>query len=371
MPDTSATGTGLLWELRDKIKDTAWKLPQFSIYITGATSAVLEIEENSLLTTVVGGGIESVDLTLSSSSYNTIEKLVAYLRSLTGYHVDFTESGDPRHNSTDLQVQAPIDILDTPYIAQTRRWSDTELNALLQDALRRHNSSVPRLTHLNYSGDYNLNNVPDMHRYFVVLLAQIEVLKTLIHDANKRRGTDLSVGDYDILKRSLEDEYAASLDRLIKSAEVVSPVTLTLQDEGDIVIGHSYRTRFSAPGYRHSPVIPSPLAPMPKASTLSAEHQGDGVVLLEWSRNRDLSFHKYELWRGTTDAVSNRSRTITPVSVIDFDGELVSTGYLQHKTTYIDGVLAALDPGLYYYRLYTYNRNGDYACSAAVSVTVE
>ena len=76
------------------------------------------------------------------------------------------------------------------------------------------------------------------------------------------------------------------------------------------------------------------------------------------------------MWRGETDNVSNRSRTITPVNVLDFDGVLVHTQSIQTRTTYIDGVLTGLDPGLYYYRVYVYSQNGEYVGSPAVSVTV-
>lgn len=372
MPDTATAGTtGLLGELREQIKDTAWNHPQFSISVGGGASSVtLEIEEDGLSVTVVGGTAPSADVSFTNSSYNTIEKVVRYLQSLGGYNVEFTESGDPRHASTDLARQAPTSILNTGYVARTRRWSDAELTSLLTNAMRRHNSSVPHMVQLNYTGDYTFDTIPEKHKYFIILLAQIEMLKTLISDASKRRGTDLNVADYDTWKRSLEDEYASALDRLIKGAESTPPVELTEIDQGDVVIGHSYRTRLR-PAYPHfNRVIPSQIAPMPKASTITAIHEEDGVVLLEWSRNRDMNFYKYEVWRGETDEVSNRSRTITPVNIITFDGALVHTQSLQYKTTFIDGTVTPLDPGLYYYRVYVYNMNGEYVGSQPVSIEI-
>ena len=372
MPDTATVATGLVGELREQIKDTAWVHTQFSVRVsaTGVTSAILEIEEGAFSIAVVGGSVPSVDVQLTSTSYNTVGKIATYLASL-GYDVQFAESGDPNHPSTDIGVQAPTSVLNNTYHIKTRRWSDAELNSLLRNAMRRHNTSVPHMTQLNYTGDYTLDNVPDNHKYFVVLLAQIEMLKTLVSDSSKRRGTDLNVADYDTWKRSLEDEYAAALDNLVKSAEATPPPVLTEQDQGDIIIGHSYRYRFGARYPNRSPMIPAALAPMPKPVTIVGISYEDGVVMLEWTRSRDLAFHKYEVWRGTTDDVSNRSRVVTPVNVITFDGTLVHTQPLQHKTVYIDGVATALTPGLYYYRIYTYNQNGDFSASQAVSVTVE
>lgn len=366
MPDTALFAEPLIRELREKIKDTSWSLVQASIVVSGATTALLEVLEDSLETTATGGGIDS--LSLSFSTYDTIEKLAAEINSHTGYRVTFPESTDPLHKSTDLLVHPPININDEVQHLRTRRWSDSELTGVLTDALRRHNLSVPRIVGLGYTGNYDFNTLPDQHHYFVVLLGQIEIMKMLVHDSNKRRGTDLTVTDYNTIKESLEKEYADALKAMIASVSSLSPVDLTVVDQGNVVSGTSYRERLRSPN--HGTITPPALSGPPEPSILTAEVTDDDYVLLVWSRSPSLSFGRYELWRGITEDVSNRSRTVLPLGAVEFDGELVFSGASQFRTEYLDGFVEVLDPGVYYYRLYTYNRNGEYNAGPPIAVTI-
>jgi len=380
--DSPTYGAGILDELRRILKDTAYEYPQFSMECTdgAASSAIVEVTDSTLVTTITGGTTSNLSISLTNANYATIEKLVNYINTQSNYSATMIGDGDPNHASSDLQIMPPSSIKVTNVIFRSRRWADSELSNAVDRAVSRHNLSIPNELGLNYAGNYTAANLPKEHWYFVLLLSQIEAIKILIQDSSKRRGIDLNVTDAIAIKVALESEYTDQLNRFLARSNAL----LTEDDtkdlgSGDVLIGHSYRESlrtgndWSVNGYRYPSgphTVGYGISPKPSTETLTVKPLGSGKVQVTWTRNRDTSFWKYELWRSTDSDVSNIADTVQPAGAIESDAVKVRTEYWQEKSNWIDGAATALDVGTYYYTLYVFNRNSEQTQSNVVKVVV-
>jgi hypothetical protein len=180
---------------------------------------------------------------------------------------------------------------------------------------------------------------------------------------------DLRTDDFRTLHQALLDEYERSLKAYL-AAEPVPVGTLTPEqiDEmqsGEVIVGTQFRRNL-----RTQRMIPSVAIPYPAAEVLMATFIGGAKIRLDWTRSRAHSFHHYELWRGTDQNVSNASEISRPSGALPVTGTKITTTYEVERILWIDGGTSPLPPGTYYYRLYVYNINGEWAASEVVSATV-
>lgn len=384
MADSPTYGTGLADKLRVLIKDTAYQYPQLRVGVPAGgviTTATLEVVDDSI--SVFLNGTESlIDLSPESDDAETIEKLVPVLQDIhASLQVGLVGDGDPHHASLALQPIPPTNIYSTSVLLYTRKWSDADLQSAIDRAVERHNFRVPvSLSAPIWTGNYTAVTVPSNHHQFILTLAHIEVLKMMAQDVARRRNTDVSVSDWNTLISVLETSYNSDMLAYLESLDRRADTEVETEElgSGDVILGNLYReagfysarrsaSRASGYGAQRTPgaVLPSPPTP-----TLTATALGSGAVKLSWSRNRDTSFGKYELWRGTTASVSNESDFAQPSGSLVATGEKIRTEASQHQVIWVDGALAPLPAGTYYYRLYTFNRNNLFSGSSVVSVSV-
>lgn len=384
MPNSPTYGSELLDSLRRIIRDTSYQDIQFEAQVgSPASAATVEVQDNTLSFDCTG--VSDLDIDLTDSLYDTIEKVVNYINSSgTGYFAELLADSDPAHDSTDLKVMIPTVCLNKKVQFKTRRWSDAELGAAVDRAVSRHNMNVPRDPTMGFTANYTSLNVPEDHKQFVLLLAQIEVYNSMIQLGIKRRGLDMKAEDFVAIVKTLEDRYSNDLKRWmeIRKNQVVDPDDLEDLGSGDVVLGFAVRNSL-----RTGTAVPQAGAKLPRSVSLSATALGSGKVKLEWSRNRDDRFWMYEIWRGDTSDVSNFSEFVTPAGSVDATGTKIRTETRQWATNFVDGVTeGALTPGTYYYIIYVfapaigtsesrYNYSNayqkmDFAASEVVQVTV-
>lgn len=363
MPNSPVYEGGLRDKLRRLIKDTAWTYPQFTFQVTGGTACTVEVTDNHFIT--VGTGVPSVDFVLTNTGYETIELLVSALRNADAtYQVTLIEDGNPNHVSNDLGLIGPTDCFAQSVVFRTRRWSDEEFDDVLQNAIDRHAIVLPPDKYYNWQPPYTVATVPANHHYLILLLAQIEVLKMQMADSTRRRGLELQPEQFVTLKQALEDEYRNSIESLTRRNAERHPEDTEDLGSGNIIQGQFYRRK---PGEFF---VMGANAPYPLPTTVDAEALGSGKTLLRWKPSIQQEFYKYEIWRGTTVAVSNEHLYVRPQGSVTATGELVKTIWDRNSTRWVDGVENTVTPGAYYYRIYTFNRGGLYSGSAPIPVTV-
>ena len=382
MADSPTYGATLTDELRKIIKDTAWVFGQMELQAIAGTSALVEVTDDTLITTTAGAGAPVAQhLHFSDAANSTIEGLIAVLKAAS-YDAEALEDADPHHATTDLRIMGPTNCLNTKVILYTRRFSDAELDACVLRAVQRHNLSVPIDPALPFTGVYTPATVPAAHQQFILLLAQIEVLKVQVMDGVKRRGTDFTVEQFGALSNALETEYDRTLQRYLARRNVLTPEQAEDIGAGIIVQGTITRQAARYPSnsalwpYETSELagnrrtVPGAASQPLATPTLTGEALGAGKVKLTWTRNRSTEFEKYELWRNTSATVSNISDVVRPAGAIDAQGERIRTETIQSQCIWVDGATDALAAGDYWYILYVFNNNGDQTGSAVVKVTV-
>lgn len=360
----NATG-GILDEFRRQIGDTSYLYVQCEIVCDDAlaTAATVEVTDAHLITTVDGinATAEPFDLDLTLPANDTVEKLCANVRSHTKWSASVASDGENSHASSDLEITAPKDCLRRKVQLRSRRWSDSELETILNTALIKLN----RDTGL----DYTLTTVPSKMKDLLFLLGSIGQYWDQINNATKRRALDLRVDDFRTLHQALLDEY----DRAIKAFKESQPPTvgeLTQEqiDEmtsGEFIVGTQFRRNLRTGRY-----APSVALPFPAIESLMATFVGGGKVRLDWSRSRTPSFYRYEVWRGTTIDVSNISDIARPAGSLPVTGTKIAMVPSPERTLWVDGGTSPLPPGTYYYRLYVYDVNGNWSASEIAMATV-
>jgi hypothetical protein len=363
MADSPNSRGGLLNEFRRLIGDTTYRYIQCEISCddSSATGALLEITDSHLITTITGGTADSLDLDLTQPQFDIIELLVNEVRSHPLYSARVASDGEGTHASGDLEIIAPKVILRNFVQLRSRRWSDSELEDLLETALIK----LGRDT----GSTYDLTTVPSRVKDLMFLLATVSMYWDQINNATKRRGLDLRVEDFRTLHQTLLDEYDRSL-KAFKATEPPPISTLTEEqiDEmqsGEIIVGTQFRRNL-----RTQRMVPSVAVPFPASESLLATFIGGAKVRLDWSRSRTHAFHHYEVWRGTDNTVSNASEISRPLGALPQTGTKIATVYESERTLWVDGGTSPLPPGTYFYRLYIYNINGEWAASDIASATV-
>lgn len=363
MADSPNSRGGLLNEFRRQIGDTNYRYLQCDISCDdpAATNALLEITDTHLITTIDGGTAEDLDLDLTQPQYSSIELLVNAIRAKSGYSARVASDGEGTHDSTDLEIIAPKVILRTFVQLRSRRWSDSELEDFLNTALIK----LGRDTGVAY----DLTTVPSRVKDLMFLLATVGMYWDQINNATKRRGIDLRVEDFRTLHQTLLDEYDRSL-KAFKATEPPPVSTLTEEQidamqSGEIIVGTQFRRNL-----RTQRMTPSVAVPFPAAESLQATFIGGAKIRLDWTRSRTHAFHHYEIWRGTDNTVSNASEISRPLGALPQTGTKIATVYESERTLWVDGGTSPLPPGTYFYRLYIYNINGEWAASDVAAATV-
>lgn len=370
MPTTSSTTGSLIEALRQILKDTNFLSRQIDIVISTGAAGLVSVIDGALSVTAT-----TITQDYLFSQYPTMADLVAAVnQSATNGNItaELVQDGDPDHATADLQLMPPTNALGQHVLLSTRMWSDDELDNMVTRAINRHNMSIPADATLRFRGNYSAMNLPSEHEYFVLLLAQIEALKTQIQSSSKRKGTDLSVTDFVALKGALEREYADQLKLFF--GRRTTPTAADVKDigSGDVIEGQTYRQSLhTGPRYPYGPrIVPSAAAPKPVAVHLTASALGSGQVMLQWGFNRDSSFNRYEVWRGATPAVSDISDFANPLQTVTPTGIRIATTYYRNQTLWVDGAATPVAAGVYYYVVYVFNTNNDGTPSNAVVVTV-
>lgn len=365
MADSPVTGGGSqIDDFRRHIGDTNHLLVQAELSCDdpAVTVALLEIQDNLLSTDISGGAAPELSIDLSAPDADTIERLALKIRATsTKYTIRLASDGEATHHSTDLEILPPTDIKGRFVQLKSRRWSDVELASLLTTALARLNRDLNQL--------YTIANLPSALKDMLFTLGTMNAYWDQVNKASKRRSVDLRIDDFRTLHQALLDDY----DRSLKAYRELQPAVATSLTEeeldemgsGEIIVGTQIRRNL-----RTGRLTPSTAIRYPAAETIVARALGSGKVRLDWSRSHSTAFHHYEIWRGTTSAVSNDSEIARPSGALVVTGTKITSVYEAERLLWVDGGTSPLPPGTYYYRLYVYNYNGLWSASEVVEVVV-
>jgi len=373
--------TDLLTQLRTRLQDDRWAVPAMTIVCTDrhATDCLLEIANNFLRTTVINGGNDAEDLSISlvAAGTDTLGGLISYLEEnfKKQYKVTLAEGAPEGHASADLEQTRSQQIVRTGITLRIRRFSDVELRQFLEIGCRRHNPN------------YRPDNVPPNEAQLVLTLAHIEGLRILATDASKRRGLDSDVSTLMSIAQSLEQSYQSDVRRLAKA---LSPLRTEMDNvrDGDFVVGdqvrRSLRTGRMGPGFAN--VGPQAI----RMNAFEERDIEDFSAIVRWRRSSESYLYGLELWRDTQPDVRRAVREIATSSVCvwnsrtdsrrEREGWGTSDNVKELVTSYIDGMhfpgadvafpdVTGLEPDTtYYYRIYIADINGEWAASEVVSV---
>lgn len=378
----------LLAELRRRIRDVRYSHRAFGLAISpsSATSAYLEVTNNRLIVTCAGGDVPSLDLDLTSQRYETIGKLHQVLSRAEGYLVQLDEDCNTYHLSADLESFGPLDILGTGVDLKHHLFADSELESILQDAIRRHNPT------------FNMATLPPGETAFVLQLAEANVCRIQAIDVSKRVGVDADVTALLKIAESLEKAYSEDTTRLRRAIASPKEASPNVMGEGDVVLGHifkrSLRTGMMSPLSQNLPPT-TPVILEPTDQDIE-----DDNVRVNWQRNRDVDFYSYELWMDSRpDVIRIREGLIftsTPFSFLSNDASLrsaserVSSAKLVFRSfgansnfdtaafaTFVEEfgqmirsfIVGNLEPEMdYYFRLYVVDLNYETANSNVIKI---
>lgn len=377
----------LVRQLRVLVQDDRFILPAFSIQCTDtlATEAKLTIANGVLSTTVLNGssGARELRLDLSDPDYATLGKLVQYLRGAfkaTQYRVYPDADMESGHPSLDLEELTSVDIRSGAYQVRTRRFASSELELILQQAVRRHNPG------------YMISNVPATEESLVLQIAQGAVLRVLASDAVRRRGLAEDVETLLALAASHEKAYQADVRRLARVIQSPKADDDGIR-EGDAVVGEISR-RSMRTGHLAGSAAGIP----PKKPLLYDPSVGDTfdyAVRLRWRRSTESLVYAQELWRDTQPNVRRTSdASAAPTTSVcvwstrygtvrDYEnagtinGKLVSSFFdgfrlPELSQTIPEVVEGALAPETtYFYRLYLIQQSGEWAASDVIEATTK
>lgn len=375
----------LISELRRRIKDQHPSVHALTVGVTDSatTRAILEITSGRMVFVCAGGSARPFDISLHDALNGTVGRLHDQLQRMGGMVSSLDKDADPEHPAADLESFGPKDIRQQGIILRHRTFSDGELEKVLAGAVSRHNPSLN--THTLPQGEWEL----------VFLLSQAAIARERAQDASKRKGTSESVADLLAIARDLESTYQNDfrrLNRVLQPARESSPNSV---HQGDVMVGTLFR-RSLRTGY----LSPSSAALPPSALVLLEPDDlddGDTEVRVRWGRSTEPSFLSCELWMDTQPEVVRQAGTPQIGLVVDDDREVrfrETTSRLAGKwvgpnATGIGGTMAGpvvensgqltgglIVPGLepetdYYFRIYVFNVNGEYAASEVVRHTTK
>lgn len=284
--------TTLLDELRQRIKDVRYNVRAFGLAVSdsSATSALAQITNGHLLVTVLGGTAPSIDFDLTNPRYDTVGKLYEVLSRINGYAINLDEDAELDHPAVDLFPINPVNVQTNGIDLRHRLFADSEIEMVLNQAIQRHNPT------------FSITTLPSTEHVFVLALAHANVLRIQAQDAAKRKGLDQTVSDLLEIASSYEKSYKDDVTRLARA--IVSPKESPQGDmrEGDIVIGHLYRsagrTGFMSPLGQNLPPSAADIFDADWFTDIE-----DTNIRCKWARNRDFDFYSMELWMDTRPQV--------------------------------------------------------------------
>lgn len=291
--ELKSTAGEMLAQFRKRLTDDTPSRPAFTLHLSDrrARDATIELRRGRLTTSIVGSNKDlDLNLDLGARQYDSVGDLIDAFGSndgrFSGYDVVPDASVDMNHSSLDLRIQGFGDLLEGGVTISHRRFSDLELQILLEEATKRHNTS------------YQLSSVPQNEHIFVLQLAQAEALRVLATNAVKRRGLEQSVEDLISLCSSYERAYREDIKRQ-RRAIPVAKIKDSDVGSGNVVQGRMYR-RSLRTGYE----VPIGIQPPPEDPALhlpADEDCEDNNIRLTWDQAKDYDFYAYELWRDTDE----------------------------------------------------------------------
>ena len=372
--------SNLFQELRRRIKDQHPSVQALTVGVTdtAVTRALLEITSGRMVFVCAGGSVRPFDISLHDPLNGTVGRLHEQLQRMPGMVSSLDKDGDPEHPASDLESFGPKDIRQQGLILRHRTFSDAELEKVIHGAITRHNPSL------------NVHTLPPGEWELVLLLAQAGIARERAGDASKRKGTSETVSDLLAIARDLENTYAADfrrLNRVLQPARESNPHAV---HQGDVMMGTLYR-RSLRTGY----MSPTSASLPPSALVLSEPDDlddGDTEVRVRWERSAEPSFLSCELWMDTQPEVVRQSGIPQLGLVVSEERDVsfretssrLAGKWVGPNATGIGGTMAGpivensgqLAQGLivtrlepetdYYFRIYVFNVNGEYAASEVV-----
>lgn len=380
----------LVSQLRSQIMDDRATVPAFAIFCKDkmATAAIVEVSNGYLRTEVINGSsaVRELSINLRDSETNTLQKLLSVIE--RDYAASYTVERSPEmmsnHAAADIEEIGGTSIKQRSVMLRVHRFSDEELTSILTMAVLRHNPG------------YTIDTVPPNEHPLVLLLARAEAMRVLSTNAAKRRGLDADVASLLSIADACDRSYRDDLRRIGRALPSPSSNDPGIDTRGDVVVSESsrfgLRTGYQSPTSASHPPL-SPVLYTPEGADVE-----DYGVMLRWERLQGPSekFFSMELWRDTQPDV-RRSRNTEAVPTTAKVVWTSREGYSNEKegigtvtpniiASYFDGwklpdarypirdadVQSALEPELtYYYRLFVFTQNGEWASSDVVSVTLK
>ena len=381
--------TQMLSTFRARAKDDQHVIPRFSIrYRDKQTrSALLEVSNGWFRVTLRNApqGREELAIPLHDNRFATLGGLLSHIEReyASTYEVARTLQFSETHSSMDLETVVGEDLAENrPVTLHTRLFSDAELLSILQQAVLRHNPG------------FTLDTVPPAEENLVYQLASAELLRIKGVDASKRRGLEDDPKAMMTQAESYEFAYRQDHSRLRNVIQLPGGSRQTPNLQGEV--NQTFANRFSLRrGFRtpssHNLPPPKPVLLVPDGTDVQ-----DYSVTIRWEKLHELGevLEGVELWRDTSpDVRRTKDLEVYPTTSVlvwssrqggPQSGEAYMTfpGNTRNVTDgYILGLAAAgvpepseaqraLQPDTqYYYRLYVFDRNGEYEASDAVPVT--
>lgn len=355
----------LLSDLRVNIHDVDAKSASFRFRTTNGevTSLVLSISATTLAAVATGGSQANLSVTLTGK---TARQVVSEINAVAGYQADLDPQASWEHDATDFR-QTPsggINIAQQDFVIQHHAFSDAELTRILTRAMHTHNPG------------FTTSTIPEREAEAVLLLAHIMVCKVFVHENAKFYAIEGQVASgnkgervdhYLRLASAMRNEYDAIVDRL-----GLRPDTDLDGDSesGAIHVGSMRRARPRYGGAR----IPVGMNTRPQtpngfavSNTSVLVEDDTDEMHLTWERIRSNAFSHVIIVRqktASTMLVDNYRAMVDRFSG-EADFAIVCTLYDVRKTWFTDSGLDAATT--YYYRLFVFDRNGEWACSSIVS----
>lgn len=381
----------LLQTFRARIKDDRHVVPRFTMrYRDRQTrSALLDVSNDVFRVTLRGAtqGMAELAIPLHDQSYSTLGQLVAHIEGTYGktYEIQRAQQFSETHMSMDLETVISEDITDgSPFTFHTRLFSDDELLSILLQAVKRHNPG------------FTLDTVPDAEENMIYQLAAAELLRIKAVDASKRRGFEDDPKAMMAQAESYEFAYRQDISRLRNVIELPGGSRQTPNHQGDV--NQTACSRFSLRTGRQSPSSRNLAPQKPILVAPDGNDVEDYAVVVRWEKMNDLGddFSHLEMWRDVTpDVRRTKDQELFPTTSVCVwnsaqcgpqSGEALwaNAGNTRNITDgfvlaiakdgapqQTDMVRALAPDTMYFYRLFVFDRNGEYEASDAMPVTTK
>lgn len=309
--------------LRERIPDDTYTRPGFTLALSPgvtARSALLEIENGYLRTTIVNGSAPDLNVSLTAMDTDTLGGLTNFLKAQGSYCV--TEDGEMHrdHPSLDLRSVGTGSLQKGGISLNHRRFSDGELRRVLAMASQRQNVN------------YTASTVPDTEFVFVVTLAAADICRIMAQDAVKRRGLSMDVASLLDMAKSYEEQWRNDI-KWQRRAIAVPKIKDSDVRRGDAIVGTLYRPSLRT-GYQTLNAI-NEEPEIPRLHEPRDQEVQDTQVRITWDAVKDSDFYGMELWRDTVDDVQRSQLgnvTISPTET-QFDQPLPTTASLVFAST--------------------------------------